>query len=322
MELNIEDLYKLFEDNNLSPKYTVVQEQKQTNNFIKVGDIVVTEFKGREFRGEVFRIYEKSGTEQYDVKVGQTTISVKFENILEHYPKNKKFETVKESVKVAEAKVETPKVETPKVETPKIVAPKIETPKVVVPKVIVPKVVEANTDEQPKIASTVDPVKLDTKKHSVEDSDVQKKKIPSKEEAKKIEKDKEASSPDNAKPETNEKLDSKTEVKVIGKVVHFNGLKLQEVNDFLTQKGILDKCWYFVSEKSETEIHIIRNNEKGFKIQPFVLSFMEIQVKGKKLNENASQIKIKGNNSFSIISEIPTELHDLVRNGLIVLLSK
>ena len=287
MELDIKDLYKLFEDNNLSPQIPVQHIPQQTVNMIKIGDIVVTEFKGREFKGEISRIYEKIANEiSYDVKVGQTIISVKFENILEHYPKNSKFETVKkvETIKPISTKNTIKKVEN-KVPVKSVIENKIEPEK---------PTNKVDKGEQPQKVLT-DP--------------------------KKLEKDEIEKNPDNSNP-TNEVLDSeKKEIKVIGKVAHYTGLKLQEVEDFLTNKGIKEKCWYMVSEKND-EIHVIRNNDKGFKIQPFVLSFMEIQIKNKKLNENSSQIKIKGNNNFSIISNIPKDLYDLIRNGLIVLLSK
>jgi len=293
MELDIKDLYKLFEDNNLSPKTPVVQEQKQqSNSMIKIGDIVVTEFKGREFKGEVSRVYEKAGNEQFDIKVGETIISVKFENILEHYPKNRRFETTKKEIK--------PEPKPVVKETVKTVIKKVE-----------PKIVE--TKVEPKNPENQSPNKIDKEEEP-------KKVLP---DPKKLEKEEERKSPDNAVPIEEKVLDSKKEVKVIGKVVHFSGLKLQEVTDFLMKKGIdKEKCWYMISEKENGEIHVIRNNDKGFKIQPFVLSFMDIQIKDKHLNESSSQIKIKGNNNFSIISEIPNELYDLVRNGLIVLLSK
>jgi len=283
MELDIKDLYKLFEDNNLSPQIPIQQQPQKVVSMIKDGDIVVTEFKGREFRGEICKTYEKNGIETYDVKVGQTIISVKFENILEHYPKNNKFETVRKEEPKQILKPPVKKVEN-KVPIKSIIENKVEPEK---PSHKVDK------GEQPQKVLT-DP--------------------------KKLEKEEIEKNPDNSNP-TNEMLDSKKEIKVIGKVTHYTGLKLQDVEDFLTTKGIKEKCWYMVSEKND-EIHVIRNNDKGFKIQPFVLSFMEIQIKNKKLNENSSQIKIKGNNNFSIISNIPKDLYDLIRNGLIVLLSK
>ena len=289
MELDIKDLYKLFEDNNLSPQIPFQQQPQKVVSMIKDGDIVVTEFKGREFRGEICKTYEKNGIETYDVKVGQTIISVKFENILEHYPKNNKFETIRK--------------EEPKQVSKEIIKPPVKKVENKIP--VKPVVVESKVEPENPTSHKVD-------------KEEQPKKVLA--DPKKLEKEEIEKNPDNANP-TNEMLDSKKEIKVIGKVTHYTGLKLQEVEDFLTTKGIKEKCWYMVSEKND-EIHVIRNNDKGFKIQPFVLSFMEIQIKNKKLNENSSQIKIKGNNNFSIISNIPKDLYDLIRNGLIVLLSK
>jgi len=312
-ELNIGDLYKLFEDNNLSPKGPVAQQPPQNfNSMIKVGDIVVTEFKGREFRGEISRIYEKSGNDTYDIKVGETIISVKFDNILEHYPKNIKFENpVKKEIPKQEKKTEIKKtVKPPVTETKKVVPTKIE-------KTEMTEIVKEEVQVETKIEEAkVEPAKPSNKV----DKEEQPKKVL--QDPKKLEKEEIETNPDNAPP-TNEKLDSKKEVKIIGKVVHFSGLKMQEVLEFLTSKNIdNDRCWYMVSEKGNGELHVIRHNDKGFKIQPFVLSFMEIQVKDKKLNENSTQIKIEGNNNFSIIKNIPNALYDLIRNGLIVLLSK
>ena len=48
--MTIQDLYKLFEDNKLSPNNPVEQQPQQrtnTTSFIKVGDIVVAAFKNR-----------------------------------------------------------------------------------------------------------------------------------------------------------------------------------------------------------------------------------------------------------------------------------
>ena len=126
-EMTIQDLYKLFEDNNLSPTNSV-QPQPQQNSqqtSIKVGDIVVASFKNREFRGEVNKVYEKLGVEQFDVKVGTTIISVKFDNIMEHYPKNRKFEQKNTITEIKPEEItEKKKVEIPLQPKPKPVEPK------------------------------------------------------------------------------------------------------------------------------------------------------------------------------------------------------
>ena len=61
-ELTISDLYKLFEDNQLSPNNSVepINQPKQNNSFIKTSDIVVAQIKDREYKGEIERVYVHS----------------------------------------------------------------------------------------------------------------------------------------------------------------------------------------------------------------------------------------------------------------------
>lgn len=296
-EMTIQDLYKLFEDNNLSPTNSVQPQPQQSSQqtSIKVGDIVVASFKNREFRGEVSKVYEKLGVEQFDVKVGTTIISVKFDNILEHYPKNRKFEqknTITE-IKAEEIVTEKKKVDIPLQTKPKPVEPKpVQT--------INPIIVEENKNDKTKTnpKGEEEPEKvLKTQKEIDEDDD---KKNP-------------------ANKNFNET------VKVIGRITHFSSnLKLEEVQDFLAKKGIdKEKCWYFITERNNDEIHLIRNNERGFQIYPFVVSFMELKIKDK-LTESKSKepMKINGNNQFTIIKNIPEDVFETIQNGLIALLSQ
>lgn len=295
-EMTIQDLYKLFEDNNLSPTNSV-QPQPQQNSqqtSIKVGDIVVASFKNREFRGEVNKVYEKLGVEQFDVKVGTTIISVKFDNIMEHYPKNRKFEQKNTITEIKPEEItEKKKVEIPLQPKPKPVEPKpVQT--------INPIIVEENKNDKTKTnpKGEEEPEKvLKTQKEIDEDDD---KKNP-------------------------ENKNFNETVKVIGRITHFSSnLKLDEVQDFLAKKGIdKEKCWYFITERNNDEIHLIRNNERGFQIYPFVVSFMELKIKDK-LTESKSKepMKINGNNQFTIIKNIPEDVFETIQNGLIALLSQ
>jgi hypothetical protein len=290
-ELSIQDLYKLFEDNQLSPINSIepiVTQQKQNsqNNFIKIGDIVVVQFKEQELRGEVNRIFEKVGIDFYDIKVGTTIIPVKFDSIIEHYPKNTKFEIIKENVqKPIEQKPIPTQIKPIVVQTPK--------------QVVQPNLIEENKnvpkDKIKNIVKEEEPVKTIKTAEEVDEEDNKK-------------------NPENT--------NFNETVKVIGKITQFSSnLKLSEVIDFLAKKGIdKEKCWYFITEKNG-ELHLIRNNDLGFKMQPFVLSFVDLKIKNK-LTESKEQIKIVGNNQFSIVSNIPQELYETVKNGLIALLSQ
>jgi hypothetical protein len=292
MEMNIQDLYKLFEDNQLSFNPVNVQQQQTTNNtsFIKKGDIVVIQFKDREFRGEVNKIYEKSGLDAYDIKIGNTIISVNFDNILEHYPKNRNFE----HANIKEVKAEEI--------TQKKVLPTTVKP------IQKPSIKENKTDVKP--LTKTEPTKKVIKK---EDEVVPKKSIQNPKEIEEIE--------NNKNPE-NTNFTNET-IRLIGKIVYFSEkLKLDDVINILAKKGIdKEKCWYFITEKNNNEIHIIRNNDKGYQIQPFVISFIDLKIKNQ-INEAVNQIKIKGNNNFSIISDIPNNLYEQIKNGLIALLSQ
>ena len=295
-EMTIQDLYKLFEDNNLSPTNSV-QPQPQQNSqqtSIKVGDIVVASFKNREFRGEVNKVYEKLGVEQFDVKVGTTIISVKFDNIMEHYPKNRKFEQKNTITEIKPEEItEKKKVEIPLQPKPKPVEPKpVQT--------INPIIVEENKNDKTKTnpKGEEEPEKVLKTQKEIDEAD------------------------DKKNPENKNFNET---VKVIGRITHFSSnLKLDEVQDFLAKKGIdKEKCWYFITERNNDEIHLIRNNERGFQIYPFVVSFMELKIKDK-LTESKSKepMKINGNNQFTIIKNIPEDVFETIQNGLIALLSQ
>ena len=88
------------------------------------------------------------------------------------------------------------------------------------------------------------------------------------------------------------------------------------------EKKLLSKedYWYLLTEK-ENEIHIIRNNQKGFEIQPFANALVVHFLKNKSINESVKQIKVAGNSNFSVVSNIPPNLRKPMLNSLIRLLS-
>jgi len=274
MELTIQDLYKIFEDNHLlpiSPTPVPINNVYQKQNFMVVGDIVVVQLNNQEIKGEISNIFEKLGIEYCEIKVGTSIVKIKFDDIIEHYPKNRTFEK-KVNETVLQTQTKKPLIQPQEKSTPKLIEVNKNTTK-------------TNQKETPKTVENV-------------------------------------GDENNKKHPENTNFNEST-VKVIGKITQFSSnLTIKEVVDFLAKQGIdKEKCWYFITEKNNGEIHIIKNNDLGFKIQPFVISFIDLKIKNQ-LTENKNQIKIVGNNQFSILSNIPKELYDSVKNGLITLLSQ
>lgn len=135
-----------------------------------------------------------------------------------------------------------------------------------------------------------------------------------------VEQREEQNSPDNQVDLTieNANLDG---IKIIGKLVYYKDIKYSEITNMFEKKLLSkEEYWYLLTEK-QFEIHVIRNNEKGFEIQPFVHALVGHFLKSKSLNESARQIKISGNNEFSVISNIPPNMQKPMLNSLIALLS-
>lgn len=115
-------------------------------------------------------------------------------------------------------------------------------------------------------------------------------------------------------------------VKTIGKLIYYKDIKFSDINTMF-EKRLLSKedYWYLLTEK-QNEIHVIRNNDKAFEIQPFVNAlvghFLKTSKPDRLLNESFGQIKISGNNNFSVVTNIPQNIHKQLLNSLIALLSK
>jgi len=134
---------------------------------------------------------------------------------------------------------------------------------------------------------------------------------------KEIEQDEMKNSPDDQVDLTiNEKI------KIFGKVLKYQDVKYSDIENMFEKRVLtVEKIWYCMTEK-QGEIHVVRQNEKGFRIQPFAMSLMDHFLKVKPLNEGYNQIKIKGNDNFAILSNVPPLIYGKVLNGLISLLSK
>lgn len=260
-DLNLNDLYKIYEANikvDNTPRST-------DNNPIKVGDLVVALYNGREIRGEVSAVYEN----YYHLRGKSGALKITMDDITEHYPKNRMFEN---------------------------------------------KAVKKFTDiEQPKLYESV-PSDVDKTPETTKPM-IKKKKI-----IKEVEEDEMKNHPD-------EQIDlvennKENNIKTIGKLVYYKEVKYSVINDMFEKKLLSrDVIWYLLTEK-ENEIHVVRNNDKGFEIQPFVSTLVGHFLKQDgKLNEAFNQIKVKGNNSFSVISNIPQNVHKQLLNSIIGLLS-
>lgn len=124
-------------------------------------------------------------------------------------------------------------------------------------------------------------------------------------------------------PDNQVDLTMNEKIKVFGKVIKYQDVKYSDIENMF-EKNILskNKIWYCITEKNGGEIHIIRENEIGFKIQPFVMSLMDHFLKVKSVNEGYNQIRIKGNDNFAVLSNVPKPIYEKVLGSLISLLSK
>ena len=112
-------------------------------------------------------------------------------------------------------------------------------------------------------------------------------------------------------------------IKKIGKLLYYQkSVKYSQITEMFDKKVLIkENCWYLLTEK-DNEIHIIRNNERGFRIQSFTTALIQHFSKARPLNESNNQIRIRGNDEFSIISNIPQTSYKNLLEKLIILLSK
>ena len=128
----------------------------------------------------------------------------------------------------------------------------------------------------------------------------------------------EKNSPDNSID-----LAMSEKLKPIGKLIYYKNIKYSEIEGMFEKKLLSkEEYWYLLTEKTN-EIHVIRNNDKAFEIQPFVNALVGhfLKSQNKLINESYGQIKISGNSNFSVITNIPQDVHKQLLNSLISLLS-
>jgi hypothetical protein len=120
-----------------------------------------------------------------------------------------------------------------------------------------------------------------------------------------FEKEEGKNSPDNQVDLTIEKDNiSLGNIKSIGKLLYYKNYKHSDIMSMFEKKLLSkEEIWYLLTERGD-EIHIVKNNEKGFQIQPFVTSLVGHFLKQNgKLNEAYEQIKVKGNNSLIVLAD-------------------
>jgi TfoX/Sxy family transcriptional regulator of competence genes/uncharacterized protein YqgQ len=128
----------------------------------------------------------------------------------------------------------------------------------------------------------------------------------------------EKNSPDNSID-----LAMSEKLKPFGKLIYYKNIKYSEIENMFEKKLLSrEEYWYLLTEKAD-EIHIIRNNERAFEIQPFMNALLGhfLKSQNKLINESYGQIKISGNNNFSVIKNIPQNVHKELLNNIILLLS-
>lgn len=98
-------------------------------------------------------------------------------------------------------------------------------------------------------------------------------------------------------------------------LIHFHGklakmpknTKAKSAYTFLENiKVSKSKLWYILIEKDENEIQCIKyNNKMGVNLRVFVEQLKEYHQKDTELFERIQELKIEGNDKFSIIKNIP-----------------
>ena len=220
----------------------------------------------------------------YSLKGKNGFIKVTMDDIQEHYPKNRAFEnkTVKKFTEIEEP--------------------------------VKPKPVKTTYQQVINESAIQTPPPDQKEEKAAGKIQVKKKKVIDEEEERQQE-----NTPDNQVDLTIEKI------KTIGKLMYYKDLKYSEINSMFERKLLSkEEYWYLLTEKPN-EIHVIRNNEKAFEIQPFVNAlvghFLKSTKKDSLLNESYGQIKVSGNNNFSVVTNIPDNVQKQLLNSIIALLS-
>lgn len=105
------------------------------------------------------------------------------------------------------------------------------------------------------------------------------------------------------------------------KVLHFlEGFSLNEINDVLSKR---DEVVYYTRYIPESnEFHIVKHKKGNFVITPFISQLFNFYKNNESLSEKLTNVKIKGNDNFAIITDSDQELINQIKKDLNVLFKK
>jgi len=173
------------------------------------------------------------------------------------------------------------------------------------------------------IEETVDNVILEEKEDDNE-IDLEEKTGDDPEETAEEKKDNKKPSPKNAQSEKEceEQLDENFEIEIVEEnVIRFNNGNIKKIYELLlTEK--YSGMDYFIRKKNNN-LHVVKYNENlKLNINNFVDSLFKFYSTKKELKPLVHNIKIKGNDKFSVVENINPSAIDIVVNDISKLLSK
>ncbi len=118
-----------------------------------------------------------------------------------------------------------------------------------------------------------------------------------------------------------EELDENFEIEILeDNIIKFNNGKVDKIYELLSDK--YSDMDYFIRKK-DNNLHVVRYNEKlNLNINSFVDSLFKFYSTKKELKPLAHNIKIRGNEKFSVVENLNPHAIDVVVNDIVKLLSK
>lgn len=103
------------------------------------------------------------------------------------------------------------------------------------------------------------------------------------------------------------------------KVLHFlDGFSLNEINDVLSKRS--DIIYYTRYIPESNEFHIIKHKDGNFVMTSFISHLFNFYKNNQSLSEKISNVKLKGNDNFTIITNTNQELITQIKHDLNILL--
>ena len=125
----------------------------------------------------------------------------------------------------------------------------------------------------------------------------------------------------NEPTEKEEKVDENFEIEILeDNIIKFNNGHVKKIYELLNEK--YSDTHYFIRKK-DNQLHIVKYNENlTLNVNNFVDSLFKFYSTSKELKPLTQNIKIKGNDKFSVIENINPHAFDRIVNDLSKLLSK